>query len=150
MRPRITAHAGWERETLRSKACRHTYCSARLQTLDHGAPVSLFTDCRELRHGSEEMVRRVYAHLGSVRHRAEVVEYRIEQHLGVLGERLQKLGLGTTLAPRSAAPPETQTPQPSLTDGEAWSSSECARDDSNVRPLAPENPPASEDPPPPA
>jgi hypothetical protein len=34
---------------------------------------------RELGHGSEEMVQRVYSHLGQVRHLAEVVEYRIER-----------------------------------------------------------------------
>jgi hypothetical protein len=49
-----------------------------LQTLDQGAPVSLFTAAKELGHGGEAMVRRVYGHLGQVRHRAEEVEYRIE------------------------------------------------------------------------
>jgi len=135
---RIAVRGGWEAGAIRSKMFRHTYCSARLQTLDHGAPVSLYTVSRELGHGSEEMVRRVYAHLGTVRHRSDVVEYRLDQHLEVLAERLQKLGLGTTLAPRPTPGSENQTPQPSLCDGEAWSSDECARDDSNVRPLAPE------------
>ena len=72
---------------------RHTYCAARLQTLDRGAPVSLYTVSRELGHGSEDMVRRVYAHLGGVRHRADVVEFRVEQHVERLGDRLPKLGL---------------------------------------------------------
>ncbi len=49
---------------------------------------------RELGHESETMVRKVYAHLGTIRHRSEVVEYRIEQHLERLGDRLQRLGLG--------------------------------------------------------
>jgi hypothetical protein len=53
---------------LRSKAFRHTY--ARLQSLDRGAPVSIYTVARELGHGSSEMVERIYAHLGDVRHRA--------------------------------------------------------------------------------
>jgi hypothetical protein len=57
------------------------------------APVSLYTVSRELGHGSEEMVRRVYSHLGDVRHRSEVVEYRIDQHLERLGDRLERLGL---------------------------------------------------------
>ena len=43
---------------------------------------------RELGHGSEEMVKRVYAHLGSLRHRSEVVEFRVEQHLEALKDRL--------------------------------------------------------------
>jgi hypothetical protein len=55
--------------------------------------VSLYTVSRELGHGSEEMVRRVYSHLGDVRHRSEVVEYRIDQHLERLGDRLERLGL---------------------------------------------------------
>jgi integrase len=90
---RVAKRAGLAAGELRSKAFRHTYCAARLQTLDRGAPVSLYTVSRELGHGSEEMVRRVYSHLGDVRHRSEVVEYRIEQHLERLGDRLQKLGL---------------------------------------------------------
>jgi hypothetical protein len=57
--------------------------------------VSLYTVSRELGHGSEEMVRRVYSHLGDVRHRSEVVEYRIEQHLDRLGDRLERLGLAS-------------------------------------------------------
>jgi integrase len=70
---------------------RHTYCAARLQTLDGGAPVSLFTVSRELGHTLPAMVQRVYSHLGSVRHRSEFVEYRIEQHRKVLGKRLETL-----------------------------------------------------------
>lgn len=146
---RVAVRGGWEAGAIRSKMFRHTYCSARLQTLDHGAPVSLFTVSRELGHGSEEMVRRVYAHLGTLRHRSEVVEYRIDQHRETLRQRLLQLGLGTTLAPRPAPAPEIETPHPSLSDGEAWSSGECARDDSNVRPLAPEGPPPGADPRPP-
>ena len=60
--------------------------------MDRGAPVGLYTVSRKLGHGSEEMVRRVYSHLGDVRHRSEVVEYRVEQHLERLGDRLQRLG----------------------------------------------------------
>jgi len=90
---RVAARAGLASGGLRSKAFRHTYCATRLQTLDRGAPVSLYTLSRELGHGSEDMVRRVYAHLGDVRHRSEVVEYRFEQHLDRPGDRLQRLGL---------------------------------------------------------
>ncbi|HEX3232640.1 MAG TPA: hypothetical protein VHR41_00480 [Gemmatimonadales bacterium] len=68
-----------KRGTVRSKMFRHTYCSARLQTLDHGAPVSVYSVGRELGHGGESLVKRVYGHLGNVRHRSEVVEYRVEQ-----------------------------------------------------------------------
>lgn len=70
---------------------------ARLQTLDRGAPVSLFTVGRELGHGGDSLVRRVYGHLGDVRHRAEMVEYRVEQHPNILRGRLDELAqrLGT-------------------------------------------------------
>jgi len=70
---------------------RHTYCAARLQTLDRGAPVSEFTVARELGHGGEAMVRRVYGHLGQVRHRAEHVEYHIEAFQDKLKGRLAAL-----------------------------------------------------------
>jgi len=83
-RPRV-------RGTLTSKMFRHTYCAARLQTLDRGAPVSLYTVSREMGHGSQDMVERVYSHLGVVRHRSEAVEYRVEQHADALAERLETL-----------------------------------------------------------
>jgi integrase len=76
---------------VRTKALRHTYCAARLQTLDGGAPVSIYTVSRELGHTSPAMVQRVYSHLGTVRHRSEVVEYRVEQHASLLAERLTAL-----------------------------------------------------------
>jgi hypothetical protein len=57
--------------------------------------VSLYTVSRELGHGSEEMARRVYAHLGAVRHRSEVVDYRVEQHLEALKDRLGALAFVT-------------------------------------------------------
>jgi len=96
----LAARAGWKAGEIRSKMFRHTYCAARLQTLDAGAPVSTYTVAREMGHGGEAMVRRVYGHLGHVRHRSEVVEYRIEQHAAKLGGRLEALrgvGFGTTI-----------------------------------------------------
>ena len=76
-------------DAIRARMFRHTYCSARLQTLDHGAPVSPYTAAMELGHGGQSMVDRVYGHLGTVRRRSEVVEYRVEQHAAILGERLE-------------------------------------------------------------
>jgi integrase len=87
----IAVHAGWQAGEIRSRAFRHTYCAARLQTLDRGAPVALWTVARELGHGGDAMVRRVYGHLGAVRHRAEVVEYRVVQHRRRNGKRAQAL-----------------------------------------------------------
>lgn len=88
---RVAGRAGWNRGEIRSKMFRHSYCSARLQTLDGGAPVSPFTVSRELGHGSGAMVEQVYSHLGTMRHRTEVVEYRVDQHKERLGERLAAL-----------------------------------------------------------
>jgi integrase len=88
---RVAERAGWKRGEIRSKMFRHTYCSARLQTLDGGAPVSPFTVSRELGHGSGAMVEEVYSHLGTMRHRTEVVEYRVEQHRERLKDRLASL-----------------------------------------------------------
>jgi integrase len=89
---RVTVPAGWTPGAVTSKQFRHTYCSARLQTLDRGAPVSQDTVARELGHSSTDLVQQVYGHLGSgPRHRSEVVEYRVEQHWAILGDRLEAL-----------------------------------------------------------
>jgi integrase len=68
---------------------RHTYCAARLQTLDGGAPISPYTVSRELGHSSPAMV-----HVGTIRHRSEAVEYRLEQHRKILAKRLEVLREG--------------------------------------------------------
>ena len=47
--------------------------------------MSTYTVAREMGHGGEAMVRKVYGHLGQVRHGAEAVEYRAEQHVAKLG-----------------------------------------------------------------
>ena len=134
---RIAKRAGWKAGEIRHRIFRHTYAASRLQTLDRGAPVSLYTVSRELGHGSEDMVRRVYAHLGTVRHRSEVVEYRVEQHFERLGDQLVWLGfdIKTVIKEGTAAANET----PAVTQGEAGEDvPEWARRDSNARPLAPE------------
>ena len=64
---RIAKRIGWKAGEIRHRLFRHTYCAARLQTLDPGAPVSLYTVSRELGHGSDGT--RVYSHLVTVRHR---------------------------------------------------------------------------------
>lgn len=87
----IGERAGWEPGEIRTKMFRHTYCAARLQTLDGGHPVSPFTVARELGHGGQSLVERVYGHLGEVRHRSEAVEYRVEQHAQKLAERTAEL-----------------------------------------------------------
>ena len=88
MLDRTATRAGWKKGEIRTRRFRHTYTSTRLQTLDQGAPVSVFTVARELGHGGDSLVKRIYGHLGDVRHRSEAVEYRIEQHAEALAERL--------------------------------------------------------------
>jgi integrase len=135
---RVAGRAGWKAGEIRHRVFRHTYCAARLQTLDQGAPVSLYTVSRELGHGSEEMVRRVYSHLGSFRHRSEVVEYRVEQHYERLADRLVRLGFDTKIVTTDDAAAENTKPHTGVADGGATTSDEWARRDSNARPLAPE------------
>ncbi len=55
---------------------RHTYAAARMQTTDHGAPVSPYTVMRELGHSSIALIEKTYGHLSNVRVRSPVVEYR--------------------------------------------------------------------------
>ena len=103
---RLGERAAWKPGEIRARMFRHTHCSSRLQTLDHGAPVSPYTVARELGHGGQSMVYRVYGHLGTVRHRAEVVEYRVEQHAAILGERLELVR--APFVPVSVPAPKTE------------------------------------------
>ncbi len=77
----VSARVGFALREVNLYDFRHTYCAARLQTLDGGAPVSAYTVGRELGHGGDALVKRVYGHLGTVRHRSDEVEYRVKQHL---------------------------------------------------------------------
>jgi integrase len=88
---RVSVPAGWEAGAITSKMFRHSYASSRLQTVDRGAPVALWTVKQEMGHGSGDMIREVYGHLGSTRHRAEVVEYRVKQHGEAVKDRLRAL-----------------------------------------------------------
>src|SRR3989441_13255668 len=54
----IAARVGYQPRELNLYVFRHTYCAARLQTLDRGAPVSEFTAGRALRHGGAAPGRR--------------------------------------------------------------------------------------------
>jgi integrase len=86
----IAKRAGLDPGEIHIHAFRHTYAAARLQTLDHGAPVSPFTVARELGHISTALIERIYGHVSGTRHRAEVVEYRAHQHAELDG-RLRAL-----------------------------------------------------------
>ena len=102
-----------------------------------GALVSIYTVARELGHQSDEMVKRIYAHLGATRHRSDVVEYRVANHLEQLGDRLRRLGFVTGTLLAAGQWRENENPAP--TEVEAGGQlPEWARRDSNARPLAPE------------
>lgn len=88
----IAERGGWKPGEIRSKQFRHGYITARLQTLDRGAPVSAWTLAREVGHSSTDMIEETYGHLGEVRHRSEFVEFRVEQHAARLGQRLFDIG----------------------------------------------------------
>jgi len=119
-------------------------CAARLQTPDAGAPVSIYTVARELGHQSDEMVKRIFAHLGATR----------------TGRTWWNTGPPSTSSTRRSPSPTgfvtgnvtggvgqgTETPAPTEVEaGEAVP--EWARRDSNARPLAPERRPDRQPPP---
>ena len=89
-----------------------------------------------MRHGSKEMVNKVYGHLGDVRHRSEVVEYQVKQHLETpaTGSKGLVWHYHDTAAQRSPRMPKPR-PHRSASGGNV---PEWARRDSNARPLAPE------------
>lgn len=93
----------WTGRRIRAHMLRHSYCAARLQTLDRGQPVSEYTVAKELGHGGPDLVRRIYGHLGAIRHRAEVVEYQVEQHRSILGDRLTELASADTTSDTASA-----------------------------------------------
>ena len=91
---------------LRTRPFRHTYCSARLQTVQRilkpgGDPsdenaweyieVSKFQVQKEMGHGGSQLVDRIYGHAQKNPIRSDVVEYRVEKHVEVLGDRLRFL-----------------------------------------------------------
>jgi integrase len=77
---RIAKRAGWQAGEIRSRMFRVTYATTRLETLDHGRPVSPWRVQAELGHGSLDMLKEVYGRVMDAPHRSEVVEYRVEQH----------------------------------------------------------------------
>jgi integrase len=87
----VAVRAGLAKGAIRTRAFRHTYCAARLQTLDQSAPVSTYTVARELGHEPEAMVRRC-TRTSEPFGTGPRYEYRVEQHLERLGDRLQRRG----------------------------------------------------------
>ena len=100
------ALCGMEEGEVRTRPFRHTYCSARLQTVQrilnpgkaasdenawHYVEVSRFQVQKEMGHGGAQLVDRIYGHAPRHPYRAEVVEYRVENHAEELGERFRSL-----------------------------------------------------------
>ena len=101
---RINAGLEWvpkhplDPERISSKAFRNSYAAARLQTLDAGHSIQMYTVARELGHASLNMLTHIYGHVGKVKERKEVVEFRIEDYpeqqekLDAIRERLKAPG----------------------------------------------------------
>lgn len=87
----VAGRAGWNAGEVRLTMLRHTYCAARLQSLDAGAPVAPWTVARELGHSGTDMVERIYGHLGQVRHRGDGVSFHLEDYREALEDHLRSL-----------------------------------------------------------
>ena len=68
---------------------RHTYAATRIQTLDHGAPISLYTVASEMGHQGINLIEKRYGHLQVTRHRASVVEYREADVVSLIPRRAE-------------------------------------------------------------
>lgn len=73
--PKLAERAG-VRKRVTLHTFRHTYAATRIQTLDHGQPVHLFTVARELGHTNVQLLEKLYGHLIHTRYRSAVVAYR--------------------------------------------------------------------------
>jgi integrase len=89
----IGKRAGFPEGHVRLHMLRHTYTAARIQTLDRGAPIALYSVARELGHSSTDMIEDRYGHLHdrAVLGGSEVIEYRVEHHHAKIGERVEAL-----------------------------------------------------------
>lgn len=92
---------GFDPGEVRTRRFRHTYCSARLQTVQRivrpgsdpatdpnpyeYVEVSRFTVQKEMGHGGAQLVNRIYGHAQRSPHRSEVVEYRVDKHKEEMG-----------------------------------------------------------------
>jgi hypothetical protein len=67
----IVERAGRQEVEIRTKVLGHTCCAVRLQTLDSGAPISVYTGAKKLGHGGDSMVSRVYGQLRAIAHQSD-------------------------------------------------------------------------------
>lgn len=87
----LAVRAGWKSGEVRSRMFRNAYIAARLQTVEGGAPVSIYAVAREVGHAGPDMIEAIYGHVGQVRHRSDVVEFRLDQHATAVKERFGRL-----------------------------------------------------------
>jgi integrase len=89
----IGKRVGFPAGEVRAHGLRHTYCATRIQTTDHGAPVSLYTVMEEMGHTSLDLIKQRYGHLQDNPHRSPVVEFRVEQWQPKLKDRLKLISV---------------------------------------------------------
>lgn len=85
---RIAEELGWPRNLVRLGVFRVTYASARVQTLDNGAPISIWTVQQEMGHATIEMLKDVYVRIGTIRRRGTEVAYPWDEYAPELDSRL--------------------------------------------------------------
>jgi integrase len=64
-------------DPIRTKMLRHSWCTARLQTLVAGAPITIFQVSQEMGHVDVKQVTERYGHLGVINYRSQHVEFDI-------------------------------------------------------------------------
>ena len=89
----IGERAGFPAGHVRLHMLRHTYTAARIQTLDRGVPIALYSVARELGHSGTDMIEDRYGHLHdrAVLGGSDVVEFQVEHYREKLGDRLTVL-----------------------------------------------------------
>jgi integrase len=74
-----------------AKGFRNAYAAVRLQTLDRGAPVAVYTVARELGHSTTRMREDIYGHLGQVAARSDEVRFALDERDEWFHDRLVSL-----------------------------------------------------------
>lgn len=65
-------------DPIRTRMLRHSWCTARLQTLVHGSPIAVFQVAKEMGHADSAQVDKRYGHLGVINYRSEHVEFDLD------------------------------------------------------------------------
>jgi len=75
-------------ERPRLNTFRHSYISARVQTLDGGQPVALFTVAHEVGHANTRLIEERYGHLVHVAKRSDSVDFRLDHYADQVQEQV--------------------------------------------------------------